>query len=117
MKMTHRLTDAIAYVDDNGEAGILHIVQAIMPDGVQLVGNGTCPRPLGVKLTGAYAVAPQLAKALSDALARLEAVDRALLASTGSRYECEIGEITRGRAILAKIGNEVLQPQSEPKAA
>ena len=41
----------------------LEAVKAIQP-GIEIEGNGTCPHPLSVKLSGAYAVAPELLEAL-----------------------------------------------------
>lgn len=111
--MSHRMTNITAVVCADGSAGLCGITQAINPDGVELVGNGTCPRPLGVKLTGAYAVAPQLAIALKDALERLEHVDRALLERTGSRFDCEVGEVVRGRKLLEQMQTAVVEPMTE----
>jgi hypothetical protein len=68
----HRLSNAEAYWCANGETGIMNIVLANLPEGVRLVGNGTCPAPLGVKLSGRYAMVNELVSALELAIATVE---------------------------------------------
>jgi len=42
---THRFSDAIAYVDEDGTTGIMNIVYGATP-GLKITGNGTCQHPL-----------------------------------------------------------------------
>lgn len=46
-------------------------VKAILPEGVEIVGNGTCPHPMDVKLSPARLHAPELLAACNKALAFL----------------------------------------------
>jgi hypothetical protein len=47
-------------VTAHGVPFIQGCLMAPLPTGLTFIGNGTCPHPLGVQLTGAYAIVPQL---------------------------------------------------------
>lgn len=46
----------------------------------------------------------ELVEALKECMYRLHRLDEKLLKATGSKFECELGEITRGREALRKAG-------------
>src|SRR5882757_1363047 len=47
----HRMT-VNAVVCEDGTARLCGVVEAKLPPGVEIIGNGTLPHPLSVKLTG-----------------------------------------------------------------
>ena len=53
----------------DGTPFIQGLLKGNLPEGIEIIGNGTCPHPLSVKLTGAYAIVPQLLKAARQQLA------------------------------------------------
>lgn len=55
-----------AVVMEDGGAALCGVVTKPLPKGVEIVGNGTLPHPLDVKLSGAYAVAPQMFDFVTD---------------------------------------------------
>lgn len=54
-----------AWISPNGTPAICNVVMNTLPAGVEIVGNGTIEHPLDVRLSGEYAAAPELMKALS----------------------------------------------------
>jgi len=63
---SHNFT-VTAVVCADGSTGLCGVATKVLPKGVELVGNGTCPHPLDVNLSGPYAVASELLEALMDA--------------------------------------------------
>lgn len=49
-----------AMLSPDGTPFLNWVVTKTLPEGVKIIGNGTCTHPLDVELTGAYAVAPGL---------------------------------------------------------
>lgn len=74
----------------------LQAVYASTPAGVEIVGNGTIPNPLAVKLSPVYQHAPELAKVLHELIEFSEPI----LQNHGFGY---MGKFQAARAILAKV--------------
>ncbi len=57
-----------AKIAPNGQPFIQGLLQGNLPAGIKFIGNGTCPHPLNVQLSGVYAITPQLYRFAQDYL-------------------------------------------------
>lgn len=75
MKSEHYMR-VCATVDDNGVPGLCGVVFANLPN-AKLIGNGTCPHPLSIALSGPAACADELVALLKEI--RCVSADRELV--------------------------------------
>lgn len=95
-----QITPPRAYVSKNGrKAGFVNVTYKEAPDGSHVIGNGTLPHPLTVKLS-------RLAKAAPELLAMLETMTRAAHVEAGdvlNTYAICVKQMTKARELCASL--------------
>lgn len=99
----HHFDHVTALFCKDGSTGLAGIVTAVLPEGVHLIGNGTCPHPLDVRLSAErekrHDAYPKLVKALR-LLRELAAMQRATLRFDKTPVESD------AEALLRDLGEE-----------
>ena len=89
-------------VSPNGTPALCNCTYKTLPKGVEIVGNGTLTHPLDVRLSGAYAIAPELLATL-ERLARIADEGAVMVHETGKPTWSFIDEVKQSaRAAISK---------------